>query len=246
MANIVNKWTKFLAVGCSHGSHISQTAREAVISFKKRYAPTEVIHLGDAIDCTSLRGGAIKDPTSGDYSSDLADDFEAGIGFLKELEPTIYLLGNHEHRLYSLLSSSSAVISFCAEKGVEEIEKATKKMHCRVFPYDIEKGIVVLGKTAFLHGYAHSENAVRDSVESLGMPVVMAHLHRPEVQRGRVLNSPVGICSGTIADIGAMSYARQRRATLRWGHGFVWGEYSSKGCVSWLATPTAGEWRLPV
>jgi len=36
MANILNKWTKFLAVGCSHGSHISQTAREAVLSFKKR------------------------------------------------------------------------------------------------------------------------------------------------------------------------------------------------------------------
>lgn len=243
---VIQKWTKFLAVGCSHGTHISQEAREAVLQFQKRYKPEEVIHLGDAIDCTSLRAGAIKDSISGDHSADLADDFESGICFLKELSPTIYMMGNHENRLYALAQSSSAVISFAAEKGIEEIEKVAKKLHCRVFPYDIEKGIVVLGGTAFLHGFLHSENAVRDTIESVGRPVVMAHLHRAEIQRGRMLNSPYGICTGTLANIGAMAYARQRRATLRWGHGFVWGEYSPKGCVAWLATPTGGEWRLPV
>lgn len=244
--NVTQKWTKFLAVGCSHGSHISESAKKAVLDFRDRYKPEEIIHLGDAIDCTSLRGGAIRDSISGDHSADLADDFATGIGFLKELEPTIYMLGNHEHRLYNLLGSSSAIISYAAERGVDEIERQMKKLHCRVFPYDIEKGVVVLGGTAFLHGFAFSENAVRDTVESLGRPVIMAHIHRPEIQRGRVINSPVGICVGTLANIGAMAYARQRRATLRWQHGFAWGEYSSKGCVSWLATPTGGEWRLPI
>lgn len=242
----VKKWRKFLAVGCSHGTHISQEAREAVLAFRDRYKPDEVIHLGDAIDCTALRAGAMKDSNTGDHSVNLADDFSAGLAFIKELRPSIYMLGNHEHRIFALTNATNAVVAYAAERGVEEIEKVTKKLHCRVFPYDIEKGICVLGGTAFLHGFAFSENAVRDTVESLGRPVIMAHIHRPEIQRGRVINGPVGICVGTLANIGAMEYARQRRATLRWGHGFAYGEYSSKGCVAWLATPTAGEWRLPI
>jgi hypothetical protein len=125
-------------------------------------------------------------------------------------------------------------------------EQTIKKLKARLLPYDIEEGLFLLGDTVFLHGFQCSVSAVRDTVESIGKNIVMAHLHRPEIARGRVLRSPVGICVGTLANIGAMGYARARRATYQWGHGFAYGEYCHDACVSWLATPVKGEWRFPV
>lgn len=244
--NVTRKWRRWLAVGCTHAGHIDRKAWEQVLAFKLRWKPVETIHLGDFLDTAAWRAGARKDPDDPDRSSSFSDDYLVGMSHLKELEPTRVHFGNHENRITGLVNSPSAVVAYAAEQGMQAIEQTVKKLKARLYPYDIEDGLSLLGDTIFLHGFSFSENAVRDTIESLGKSIVMAHLHRPEIARGRVIGAPTGICTGTLANIGAMGYARQRRATYRWGHGFAYGEFCQDACVSWLATPTKGEWRLPV
>ena len=191
------------------------------MKFKDRWKPEMTIHLGDFLDTAAWRSGARHSQDDPDKTSSSSEDYLHGIGHLKELSPQVVLSGNHEARIWALTKSSSAVVAYAAEEGVKAIEGAVKKMKARLFPYDIEEGLSLLGDTVFLHGFSFSENAVRDTIESLGKPIVMAHLHRPEIARGRVIGAPTGICTGTLANIGAMAYARQRRATYRWGHGFA-------------------------
>lgn len=244
--NVVRKWRRWLAVGCTHAGHIDRKSWEQVLRFRDRWRPAETIHLGDFLDTAAWRAGARRDPDDPDRSSSFSDDYLHGMTHLKELMPTRVHYGNHENRLAGLVKSPSAVVAYAAEQGMQAIEGTIKKLRAQVYPYDIEAGLSLLGDTVFLHGFSFSENAVRDTIESLGKSVVMAHLHRPEIARGRVIGSPTGICTGTLANIGAMGYARQRRATYRWGHGFAYGEYCQDACVSWLATPVKGEWRFPV
>lgn len=244
--NVTRKWRRWLAVGCTHAGHIDRKAWEQVLAFKRRWKPDETIHLGDFLDTAAWRAGARNSQDDPDHSSSFSDDYLHGMTHLKELEITTCLLGNHENRLWQLVRSSSAVVAYAAEQGTQAIEQTVKKLKARLLPYDIEQGLFLLGGTVFLHGFSASENAVRDTIESLGKPIVMAHLHRPEIARGRVIGSPTGICTGTLANIGAMGYARQRRATYRWGHGFAYGEFCHDACVSWLATPVKGEWRFPL
>jgi hypothetical protein len=235
-----------MAVGCTHAGFIDRPAWEQVLAFKRRWRPVETIHLGDFLDTACWRAGARKDPDEPDRAASFSDDYLHGMAHLKELEVTTCLQGNHEARLWSLVRSPSAVVAYAAEQGTQAIEQTIKKLKARLLPYDIEEGLFLLGDTVFLHGFQCSVSAVRDTVESIGKNIVMAHLHRPEIARGRVLRSPVGICVGTLANIGAMGYARARRATYQWGHGFAYGEYCQDACVSWLATPVKGEWRFPV
>ena len=244
--NVVRKWRRWLAVGCTHAGHIDRKAWEQVLSFRSRWRPVETIHLGDFLDTAAWRAGARHSPDDPDKTASFADDYLHGMTHLKELEVTRIHLGNHENRIFGLTRSSSAVVAYAAEQGVAAIEQAAKKLKAQLYPYDIEGGLSLLGDTVFLHGFQCSEAAVRDTIESLGKPIVMAHLHRPEIARGRVIGSPTGICTGTLANIGAMGYARQRRATYRWGHGFAYGEFCQDACVSWLATPVKGEWRFPL
>jgi len=244
--NVVRKWRRWLAVGCTHAGHIDRISWEQVLRFRDRWRPVETIHLGDFLDTAAWRAGARNNPDDPDRSSSFSDDYLHGMTHLKELMPTRVHYGNHENRLAGLVKSPSAVVAYAAEQGMQAIEGTIKKLRAQVFPYDIEDGLSLLGDTVFLHGFSAAESAVRDTIESMGKPIVMAHLHRPEIVRGRVIGSPMGICTGTLANIGAMGYARQRRATYRWGHGFAYGEFCQDACVSWLATPVKGEWRFPL
>jgi len=244
--NVTRKWRRWMAVGCTHAGHLDYKAWKEVLAFKQRWQPETTIHLGDFLDTSAWRAGARNNPDDPDRGESIAEDYLVGISHLKELSPQVCMLGNHEFRVWDLLKSNSAIVAYAAEEGVKAIEGAIKKLKARMFEYDIEKGVFILGNTYFIHGYSHGESAVRDAVESYGKSVVMAHLHRPEIARGRILGAPIGHCTGTLANVGAMGYARRRRATLRWGHGFCYGEYAHDACVTWLATPTKGEWRLPV
>lgn len=219
------------------------------MKFKNRWAPQTTIHLGDFMDTTCWRAGARNSPDDPDKGASFAEDYLHGIGHLKELfsgGEHITMLGNHEHRVFALTRSSSAVVAYAAEEGVKAIEGALKKLKSRMFPYDVEKGVFLLGPMACVHGYSCGEAALRDHCEMYGRSVLMAHTHRPEQARGRTIGSPLGTCVGTLMRIEDAGYARHRRATLRWSHGCAFGEYCADAVQTWLATPVKGEWRFPL
>lgn len=247
--NVTRRWRKFFAVGCTHAGHLDLKAWGEVMKFKQRFKPDTTIHLGDFLDTSCWRAGARNSPDDPDKGSSFSEDYLHGIGQLKELftgGEHVTLMGNHEWRVFGLTNSSSAVVAYAAEEGVKAIEGALKKLKSRMFPYDVEKGVFLLGPMACVHGYSCGEAALRDHCEMYGRSVLMAHTHRPEQVRGRTIGSPMGTCVGTLMRIQDAAYARHRRATLRWAHGCAFGEYCADAVQTWLATPVKGEWRFPL
>ena len=85
-----------MAIGCSHGNRANQDALAAVLIFRERFQPDEVIHLGDAYDLASLRSGSLRDPQDSDQADDYLDDIQEGAKFLDDLRPTVFTIGNHD------------------------------------------------------------------------------------------------------------------------------------------------------
>jgi predicted phosphodiesterase len=240
-------WKKFMAVSCSHGHLADAKATRAALEFKKRWKPDLTLHLGDAIDLAALRAGAMRNPDAGDRAANISEDFRAGLNFLRLLEPQVFLVGNHEFRLYEHQYSPNAIVSHCATSALAELHQHLKDLRCQRIDYDIERGWKDVGGTLFGHGFMYSAQAVRDHVESLRKPIVIGHLHRVDRQSGRSIGAPVGWTIGCLANIGAMGYARRNRSTLAWQHGIAWGEYNDHNCIVNVLSPTAdGEWRFPI
>ena len=240
---ITRKWKRLLAVGCSHGVHADPKAIAAVLKFRDSFKPDSCVHLGDFCDTAAFRSGA---KGTNDESEPIQPDVDGGIEFLERLRPTLVFCGNHEDRLWRLQHSSNAILSHCAAGVIGEIEKACKGLKAELVPWTgIHQGRVI-GGYRFMHGVFFNENATRDHAEAYGN-VIHAHTHRAGVAKGRRSDNPTGFSVGTLTRMGAMDYAKARRATMAWSGGFVWGEYTDNQAVLWLheQPSNVAEWRLP-
>lgn len=214
----INKWKKFMAVGCSHGNHADPEALQKVLDFKKEFKPDQVIHLGDFTDMSAFMGSA------NGNGEPVAPDLDGGIEFLKRLEPTVVLCGNHEARLWRDRLSHNALRVQAAESVIDEIEKCCFELRAKLIPYDGVWQVHKLGNFTFTHGTIYNENSCRDMAETYGN-VIFAHTHKVSQQYGRRIDNPIGISVGTLTRKGAMEYANTRRSTLAWSQGLVYGEY---------------------
>lgn len=242
--NIGSKWRKIILVGCSHGLHLCDENRAAVLGFRDRFKPDEVWHLGDALDTAAFRGGSAG---TSDEASPIRPDLSTGMQFLTDLGATTFFLGNHEARLWHAAKHFNAIKAEAAQGVIDSIEAHCKKLRCRIVPYNIKTGWRTFGNYAAGHGYMFNEMACRDHAESFGN-VVFAHTHKTGIAKGRRLDNPTGICVGTIADIPNMDYASARRSTLAWNAGICWGYFNDRKAQLWLHEQNCNdrEWRLPL
>jgi hypothetical protein len=218
------KYERVVAVGCSHGDLANAKAIEAVLKFVDRWKPKHRIHLGDAYDFTAFRTGARPNSGDPDEARPIGPDIIKGQHFLDRFAPTVFCMGNHEHRLVKLCGHYNEVISTAANSVLKDCLAPIKKHNAKLIPYTIhDDGWYKLGGYRWGHGHLYGENFLRDSAESFGSCVV-AHAHRAGVSKGRCLGNPTAYCVGTLADIPQMGYASGRRSTLSWSHGFVFGE----------------------
>ena len=252
MAAITSNWTRFMAVGCSHGRHIDAEAKKVVFNVKKKWIrPGDLcLHLGDAVDTAAFRSGARG--IDADSAEPVAPDIDGGLMFLKELRPDIFLCGNHEARLWHLRESPNAVIAYASHKAIEHLEDGCSKIGTRMIPYDGINQVYKRADITFLHGTWYAEAATRDYAEAYGGTVVHAHTHRPFYAPGRTFAKSQGFCVGTLTRMRSMGYSLNRRATMAWGQGVVLGEFregKKPSSVTWLFTgPSSVEdsgWRLP-
>lgn len=234
-----------MAVGCTHGHLADPRAIRAMLKFRESYKPDTTLHLGDFTDMAALRAGARRDVDDPDRAQNMADDLLAGLSFLYELEPTYIHLGNHEDRLCALVHSGNAVMSYAAGEVLAKIEVAAKLMKAKIVPYDglRPEACTLLGDTLFLHGVIFSQSAARDHAETLGMNCVFAHTHRVAMEPARTQRACIGYNIGCGIDL-KVSYAKSRRATSAWGHGFAYGEYCDTACVVNLVS-LSPHYRLP-
>ena len=238
-----------MAVGCTHGHLVDQSRLKQVFAFKERWKPHTCIALGDHIDLACLRTGAIG---TADEAADPEGDLNDGLNFISRFEPSVYLLGNHEHRLFTLMESPRAIVSSLACRIYSQITDRAKEIKCEVVPYSFQNGWRQYGDALFGHGYMINEASVRDHAEAICGPgnttkVVIAHLHRVTQAEGRNRAHPTGYCVGWLGRTEDMGYAAQRRATTSWSRGFAWGEYTDNETIIWLAKETKNKtFRLPV
>ena len=102
----MSKPVRFVFASDSHGDMADPEALEALWEFCKDYKPEVRVAGGDHFDLRALRRGVgSSDAESGES---LKADLEAGKDFLRRFRPTVYLWGNHEHRLDNLIASSGS------------------------------------------------------------------------------------------------------------------------------------------
>jgi hypothetical protein len=211
---------------------------DEVMKFVSRFDPKIRFELGDLIDTAAFRTGA---KGTKDESHPVEPDQIAGVDWIRRYRPTHVSWGNHCWRLVEWRSHHNATVAYAAGVVWNRLEDATRDVGAKTVPYHFRDGWFYMGGYAFGHGYQYNESAVRDTAEMVGVPVVMAHLHRPLQERGRTLIEKPSFCVGTLMDVDKAHYAERRRATSRWGAGIVFGEICEGDAALWLAVGAKGE-----
>ena len=238
-------WHRWMAIGCSHGSLADPDAIEAVLRFEQAYKPERKFHLGDVMDFAAFRHGA---PGTKDEAMQLGPDIEAGCNLIERYAPTDVLLGNHDERVFRLSDHHNAIVALAASHARNEFLESCHKVGAKLVDhYDINRSYIQVADTKFLHGFMFNEMALRDHAEHFGRCVI-AHKHEAGSSAARRSDHAVCWCVGTLANVPAMEYAKTRRSTARWSHGFAYGEYSDTHCHVELSQCEQGQarnWRLP-
>jgi hypothetical protein len=236
--------TRFVAFGDNHGDMADENAVEALCEFIKDYKPTVRVHLGDCFDFRSLRRGVGSDAEG---AESLLSDIQGGEEFLERTKPTVYLMGNHEHRAVAMqhTSGSALVRDYCAD--LEARIKTTAKS-CGVktiLPYHAEKGVYRLGPVAFIHGYAHGLNATAEQGKHYadrGGALIHGHTHTLAQVNLTKAEGGAAFSAGCLCQKDAMAYASHRLATSRWGSGFAAGWVDGKDWKVWLVHRVGSRW----
>lgn len=241
--NIINKWDKLMAIGCTHGEYANQGAINAVLKFSQEFRPKHRIHLGDAWDTRALRTGA---RGSSDESAPLEGDLQAGRDFIRAYRPTVFTEGNHDARPRLLMEHHNTIVSECAKYVYQRMMEPIKQCKALWIPWDVWSHYEI-GGYRFFHGVNYGRNYLRDTAMSFGNSVV-AHAHRAGIAKGERLDCPTAYGVGTLADIHAMGYAATRTSTMAWSHGMVWGyvkgDKAHLNLHEWKRGET--EWMLPI
>jgi len=236
----MGKPIKFVAAGDSHGDladwgHSKGGAVDALFEYIKDFKPDVRIALGDHYDFRSLRVGA----GNKEQAESLQIDIESGNRFIQKFKPHIWLWGNHEHRLENTIAMASKETDRLGAEAIKtQIISNARKAGCRtILPYDAHRGVYRLGPMAFIHGYAHGSNAVRQQgnhYASYGGGVVMGHIHRLEQVNLQKHGGGAAYSAGWLGVKESMSYASGRLASSMWGSGFAAGWVDGNDWKCWL------------
>lgn len=179
----------------THGSVIDPDAWAAVLADADRLGPTEIILLGDHLEC----GGFLAEHQTLGYVAEtdysFADDVGMANQFLDQVqslgaERVTYLEGNHERRierwivtqtrrhqkdskhLHKLFSVDSNI--HLKKRGIEWIQQGA-------FYDDLPvPGTIRRGACHFTHGASHAKHSAAKHLEIFGGNVVYAHTHRSD------------------------------------------------------------------
>jgi hypothetical protein len=238
----INQWERWVACGDNHGELVCRKTLKVFLEFLKDFKPEHRIHLGDNYDFRNLRRGA--EPSEEDDSLDR--DWQLGNEFFDLYRPTVFLTGNHDHRIIKASQDWRGLVRHYAQQGIDDITKRLHSMKCQFIPYHYRDGIYKLGDMLFLHGYAASESAVKHHAQVYGNCII-GHLHVIDEERARRLDGAIARCVGCMANFELMHYADQRTATLRWANGWAYGFVHKKTgkTISFQARKTGDSWIIP-
>lgn len=235
-------YKKFMVVFDNHGDLCDEKAVAAMFEFKeKHWKPDFTIHGGDNFDFRPLRKKASEE----ERRESMSADYDAGMNFLKRLQPRYYLRGNHCERLWDLAQSDQGVISDFAYQSTREIERELDKLHCKMLPYDKREGVLRVGHLKIIHGYICGIAAARRSAQIYGS-VLMGHGHAIQSASVEGLSQRTGMMCGCLCAL-SMDYCRATVGSLNWEHGWAFGILNEKtgSYHVWQAKKIDNKWIVP-
>ena len=223
-----------LIIGDTHGSHVDPQAIAAVLSDVADIEITEVMMLGDHLEC----GGWLSGKHTMGYVAEIDETgFEDDINYtndlldrLQKISPKItYIEGNHEHRIERWIVDSVQGNKRNAEFLKRQISpKSVLRLDDRGIDYipqdsqnDMEdRGIIRRGKGYFTHGFSTAKNAAGKTLEKFAGCVYYGHTHRADFSITRLVN--VGLvsawCPGCLCKL---SPRWHHSDPTTWNHGYI-------------------------
>ena len=157
----MTKPLRFVVASDPHGDQVDAETASALFSFIADFRPQIRVHAGDAWDFRNLRRGASDD----EKAHSLEDDWQAGSDFMRRFfdggTQNHFLRGNHDERLWKFAESATGLLRDYAHDGIKRVEKLVAKSRAKMLPYDSRQGVLKLGDTAIIHGYAAGIGAAR-------------------------------------------------------------------------------------
>jgi hypothetical protein len=234
-------WERFIAAFDSHGSEQDDASVEKFFKFSEQWKPKHRIMGGDLWNFPSLRKGASDD----EKRLSLRDDLVAGKKFFNRFKPHVFLLGNHDSRLWNLALHGQGVMQDYAIEGVSEIEAMVKSHKCKQFPYHKRLGVYELGSLKVLHGYFAGLTAARRHAQVYGS-CLFGHTHSDDQASVESIEHKVGYATGCLCKLD-QEYNSTHVGTLRQSHGFAYGvvNLSTGNFHLWKAKEIEGKWMVP-
>lgn len=227
-----------------HGDKQCHDSVEQLLKFTKEFEPDVRIFGGDLFDFSPLMKNA--DPA--EKNASMESDVWAGMEFLNKFQPHHFLLGNHDDRLWQTAHKHSVgLIRDTAKMCIKDIERKCRSMKCRMYPYDVDKGILSLGKINFVHGFYHGVTATKRHAETFsqsGGLVVHGHIHSIQHASIPKMGGGAGVSAGCLATT-AMDWNRAKVNRLAHETGWAYGYFSNKSWACYTARKFEGKflWR---
>jgi hypothetical protein len=205
-----------------HGDRRDPVAVKLFKTFVEDFKPKHRIFKGDLWDFRALRVGASKEEKM--HSMKL--DFEAGMEFLEWYKPTVITLGNHDQRLWDIVSKDglkkTGPLADYAQDLIEEFLGLAGKLKTIIRPYDKRKGVWSYSGLSFVHGFDGNDAATM--ARTYGN-VLFGHGHRIEMASAPDLRHPaMGRMTGSLA-LKDLTYNRAQLKTLEQEHGWAYGGF---------------------
>lgn len=220
MPQTMQRWVAAFDI---HGDMQDAKANRVLFEFCRDFKPHIRICGGDVFDFRAMRRKA----TAEEREDSMRADFDLGCEWLAKFKPQYWTRGNHDERLYDFAAHSHGIIQDAALTGIAKLEALTKKLGCRMLPYDRRAGVLRIGKLKVLHGYHAGAAAARQHALIYGS-CLFGHVHTIDESAVPGLDRRVARSCGCLCKLD-MDYNRHQTGTLRWAHGFAYG---------WLDTNT--------
>ena len=213
---------KFIFASDLHGDVQDHETVDVLLKYVDVYKPDIRVFGGDLFDFRNIRRGA----GPAEKQDSMSADVEAGMEFLKKYRPNVFLLGNHDKRLWDTADyHTHGVVQDAAKQGVKDILRACKSIKCKVIPYNASIGYYDLGKVRFTHGYHAGIYATKKHAEIYspsGGIVLHGHTHSIQYHTIPRAKHGAGMGVGCLAKID-MDYNKHMTGRIMHENGFGYG-----------------------
>lgn len=216
----------FVAASDFHGDRHDPDALAAFGRFLDDFRPKHRLFLGDLWDFRALRTGASRE----EKLHSMREDFMAGMAFLDFYRPQVFILGNHDQRLWDAVEkdglAKTGPIPDLASILIEEFDQFADKTKMLVLPYDKRRGVFARSGWKFTHGF---DGMAPEKMASVYGNVVYGHghyittgtapRHEDMPPEARMIGS---LCRRD------MVYNRAQTRTLRQQNGWAYGAFINR------------------